>query len=123
MVPVVIFAASRFGTSAATKLRKVGAAALPVVGPAKTKFALWLASAAVRVPEEVTGEPETVKMAGMDSATLVTVPDPPPPDPITVTVPVQLTRDISPDRFIYRREYGQGGFGGVAVGRYRFVAL
>ena len=60
--------------SAATSERKVGAAAPPDVGPAKTKFAFSLTSVAVSVPLEVTGEPLTEKIEGIVSATLVTVP-------------------------------------------------
>src|SRR5689334_8785456 len=43
-VPVVTFAASKLGISAATNERKVGVAALPVVGPLKTRFAFCVAS-------------------------------------------------------------------------------
>lgn len=73
--PVVIFAASKFGISLATKALNVGAAATPDDGPANTLFATCVANVAVRVPELVTGEPETVKMEGSDKATDVTVPD------------------------------------------------
>jgi hypothetical protein len=37
-------------------------------------LAVWLARDAVSVPLDVTGEPVTVKIAGRDNATLVTVP-------------------------------------------------
>lgn len=53
-------------------MRNVGAAAAPVVGPANNVFANCVASDAVRVPVVVTGDPLTSKMAGTDSATLVT---------------------------------------------------
>jgi hypothetical protein len=48
-------------------------------GEAKNKFCDWLLSVAVRVPDVVTGLPDTVNIEGMDNPTLVTVPDPPPP--------------------------------------------
>ena len=65
------------GTSADTMARNVGVDALPVVGPAQTVFADWVASVPVSVPEEVTGEPETVMIEdGSASPTLVTVPVP-----------------------------------------------
>jgi len=61
--------------SAATSARNVGVAAAPVVGPAQTKLAVWVANVPVRVPEPVTGEPETVRMLeGSARATEVTVP-------------------------------------------------
>jgi hypothetical protein len=43
------------GRSAATKARKVGAAAEPVAGPAKTRLADWVLSEAFKVPVLVTG--------------------------------------------------------------------
>src|ERR1043166_6364545 len=54
--------------------RKVGAAALPDVGPAKTTAAFCVASVSVRLPVVVTGEFETVKIDGAVMPTLVTVP-------------------------------------------------
>ena len=62
------------GRSAAVNPRNVGAAAEPDVGPAKNKFADCVASEAVRVPAEVTGEFATVKIEGMLKPTLVTLP-------------------------------------------------
>ena len=81
-VPVVIFPASRFGTSAATSARNVGVAATPVVGPLNTVLAVCVASVPVNVPEVVTGEPLTVIIDGSDKPTLVTVP----PDPVALIV-------------------------------------
>jgi hypothetical protein len=52
----------------------VGAAAEPDAGPAKTRFAFWLAKLALSVPDEVTGDPETDKMLGRLNPTEVTVP-------------------------------------------------
>jgi hypothetical protein len=57
--------------------RNVGVAAAPLVGPANTVFADCVASDAVSVPDVVTGDPLTLKIAGIESATLVTVPPPP----------------------------------------------
>ena len=56
------------------RLRKLGVPGEPVVGPAKTLLALSLAQAPVRVPEVVTGLPDTLNSAGRLRATLVTVP-------------------------------------------------
>lgn len=64
--------------SSATAVLKVGAAAAPLVGPANKVFAACVARTAVNVPLEVTGDPETVRKAGMDNATEVTVPVPVP---------------------------------------------
>jgi hypothetical protein len=80
---VVLLSAA--GISAATNARNVGAAALPVEGPAKTVFAVSVAKVPVNVPEVVTGEPLTVKIAGRESATLVTVPLPPPQTPFVAS--------------------------------------
>ena len=77
-----IFVLARVGRSATTNARKVGAPAEPV-GEAKTRFADWLASVAVRVPDVVTGLPETLKIAGIERPTLVTVP----PVPVALNVP------------------------------------
>ena len=71
-VPVVFW--FRVGTSAATRDRNVGAAALPLEGPAKTLLADCVARTPVNVPDTVTGEPLTVIMFGKERATLVTVP-------------------------------------------------
>ena len=46
------------------------------MGEAKNKFEFWEAQAAVKVPEEVTGELVTVKSLGIESPTEVTVPAP-----------------------------------------------
>jgi len=53
-------------------VRKVGAEAPPDVGPANSVFADCVASDAVSVPVVVTGEPLTLKILGIDKATLVT---------------------------------------------------
>src|SRR2546425_9241304 len=71
------------GISAPTRARKVGAAAPPLEGPLKTVFALWLANAPVNVPEVVTGEPVTLKIAGSAKPILVTVPPPAPAAPMS----------------------------------------
>ena len=55
-------------------VRKVGAALAPDAGPTKCVFFACVASARVRVPEPVTGEPVTVKMDGAASPTDATVP-------------------------------------------------
>ncbi len=70
------------GKSAVTRLRKVGAAAAPVVGPAQMRFALCVARVSANAPEVVIGEPARLKMPGTVIATLVTVPVPPPPPPM-----------------------------------------
>lgn len=57
--------------SDATMVRNVGTPA-EAFGAAKNVFALWLASVPVSVPLDVTGEPETVKIDGNESPTLVT---------------------------------------------------
>ena len=67
------------GRSAVARLRKVGAAFEPDTGPEKIRFRVWVAKVAANVPEEVTGEPETLKMFGRVIPTEVTVP-PPEPD-------------------------------------------
>jgi hypothetical protein len=72
------FASVIAGMSANTNPRKVGAAALPVVGPLNIVFAVWFARVAVIVPLAVTGEPLTEKIFGRAKATLVTVPIPAP---------------------------------------------
>jgi hypothetical protein len=74
--------------SAIPSARKVGAAAPPDAGPAKTVFALCVASVPVSVPLVVTGDPLTVIIEGNDRATLVTVP--PPPVLAMVMVPAPL---------------------------------
>ncbi len=64
------------GMSAPAKGRNPGVAAAPVDGPAKTVFALSLASVPAKVPAPVTGVPVTLNIAGKESPTLVTVPRP-----------------------------------------------
>jgi hypothetical protein len=59
-----------------TRARKVGPAAPPLEGPAKTRFAFWFASVAVSDPVVVIGLTVTVKMLGSIRPTLVTVPEP-----------------------------------------------
>src|SRR5262245_16530378 len=76
--PDVILPASRLGMSSATRVRKVGAAAPPEDGPAKTTLALWVARLTARVPLVVIGEPVTDRNPGTIRATLVTVPVPAP---------------------------------------------
>lgn len=66
------------GKSAVTNARKVGVAALPVVGPAKTRLADCVASVTANVPVVVIGLPAIAKMLGTVMATLVTVPVPTP---------------------------------------------
>ena len=65
------------GRSAATRDRKAGVPAPPLVGPAKIVFCPVLASVAVRVPLLVTGDPDTVRIDGRERPTDVTVPVPP----------------------------------------------
>ena len=62
--------------SADDRKRKVGAAAPPLTGPAKTLLAVWVLSVTAKVPEVVTGELATVNCAGIVNPTLVTVPRP-----------------------------------------------
>jgi hypothetical protein len=65
------------GRSAGARARKVGVAAGPEPGPAKTVFGVWVRSCGASVPLEVIGEPETVGLKMMPSPvipTLVTVP-------------------------------------------------
>jgi hypothetical protein len=50
-------------------------------------LAFSFARVRARVPEEVTGEPETIKIEGADRLTEVTVPPPPPPPPPLVPSP------------------------------------
>src|SRR3989338_7801702 len=57
--------------SDATIALKDGVPATPL-GAARNVLAVWLASAPVRVPVDVTGEPETVKIFGRARPTLVT---------------------------------------------------
>lgn len=66
------------GKSASVNTRNVGAAALPLDGPAYIRFADWVDFVTPKVPVVVTGEPVTENSAGIVSPTLVTVPEPPP---------------------------------------------
>ena len=75
----------------------MGVAALPDVGPAHTAFADWVAKVPAKVPDVVTGDPDTEKMAGRVRATLETVPVPvlervPPekPSPVPMVTLVQV---------------------------------
>lgn len=69
----MIFEAVRDGMSETARALNDGAPADPV-GAANTVPAVCEAKEAVSVPVVVTGDPETVKIAGRESATLVTVP-------------------------------------------------
>jgi hypothetical protein len=71
------YVAEMSGMSAATNARKAGVATPPDVGPANTVFAVCVAREIARVPDEVTGDPDTDKNEGTVCATLVTVPEPP----------------------------------------------
>lgn len=78
------------GRSAGTIARNVGAAAEPVVGPARMVLALWLIGVATTEPEVVTavdGVAES-KIPSPVKVTLVTVPEPPPPDPRDTVAPL-----------------------------------
>jgi hypothetical protein len=61
------------GRSAAVKARKVGVAAGPEPGPAKTVLGVWVTSCGVNVPLEVMGEPETVGLKIMPSPVIPTL--------------------------------------------------
>jgi len=73
-VPVVL--AALFGISALTRALKVGVAALPVVGPAKTVFAVSVANVTANVPLLVIVEGITDRKEGTVIPTEVTVPVP-----------------------------------------------
>src|ERR1700678_2206517 len=60
--------------SATTRSLKVGVAEAPLAGPANTVLAASLTKDRARVPDVVTGLPETEKIEGAVKATLVTVP-------------------------------------------------
>ena len=67
------------GKSAGTKARKVGVAATPKPGPAKTVLAVCVSSCGASVPLEVTGELETTGLKTIPSPvipTLLTLPEP-----------------------------------------------
>jgi hypothetical protein len=71
--------ADGLGRSAPTKDLNVGCAAAPVVGPAKTLFAVCVARVSVNVPEEVTGLPDMLNIGDVlasEKETDVTVPEP-----------------------------------------------
>jgi hypothetical protein len=75
-LPVVLLEIAA-GRSAAANARKVGVAAGPEPGPAKTLLAACVRSCGARVPLEVVGEPGTAGLKMMPSPvipTLVTVP-------------------------------------------------
>ena len=78
--PEAIYIAMRhlspLGISPHWSERNVGAAGPPEAGPAKNVAADCVARLPVSVPDVVTGEPETLKIPGRESATLVTVPVP-----------------------------------------------
>ena len=61
-VPVVL--AALFGMSAETRARNVGAAAVPVVGPAQTVLAVSVERPIASVPDVVMGEPLMVNPVG-----------------------------------------------------------
>jgi hypothetical protein len=60
--------------SAVVRERNVGAAAAPLLGPAKMAFTACVVNVPVSVPLPVTGEPETVMIDGNANPTDVTVP-------------------------------------------------
>ena len=60
--------------SVAMSALKEGTAFAPDWGPAKTYVAGWADQEKPSVPLDVTGDPDTLKPAGADRATLVTVP-------------------------------------------------
>ena len=62
------------GMSAVVKARKVGAALAPLLGPAKMEFTACVVNVPESVPLPVTGEPETVMIAGNAKATELTDP-------------------------------------------------
>lgn len=83
------------GRSAVTSPRNVGAAAVdPADGPAQTVFGDCVASVAVSVPDVVTGEFDTLKMAGSDNPTLDTVPG----VNVKAVVTSELVNDKAPTR-------------------------
>jgi hypothetical protein len=89
----VKYVAEMFGMSAATRFLKVGVAAPPLVGPAKTVFAVDVFNDTANVPLPVTGDPLTAKIPGTVSPTDVTVPDPLPlakSDPLKYKLPPTL---------------------------------
>ncbi len=75
-VPVVLLEIVA-GKSAGAKARKVGVAASPEAGPAKTVWVVWVRSCGVSVPLDVIGEPETVGLNMMPSPAIPTLATPP----------------------------------------------
>ena len=104
------------GRSAATNERKAGFAALPVVGPANTRFAACVHSTMLIVPVAVIGEFVKVQYKGEVEVsfkpTLLTVPLPPPiGEPLTLKLPEILTSPtlvvpVAPPTF---KAFGFGG--------------
>ena len=80
MVPDVIASPETFpaveivGRSVSTKVRKVGAAATPEEGPAKTVLADWVDKETEIDPLAVSGDPVTLNTEGMVMPTLVNPP-------------------------------------------------
>jgi hypothetical protein len=91
----------RVGISAATINLKVGTPELPL-GAAKKVLADSELREKLRVPEEVTGLPLTVKIEGALNPTLVTVPVPPVAEMVmscpegVIVIPVPGNKVISP---------------------------
>jgi hypothetical protein len=68
------------GRSLGVSARKVGVAACPEPGPAKTVLAVWVKSCGARFPPDVIGDPETVGLKMMPSPLIPTLEtDPAPP--------------------------------------------
>jgi hypothetical protein len=78
-LPVVLLEID-VGRSAGARVRKVGVAAAPEPGPAKTVLAVWVRSWGASAPLEVTGEPETAELKMTPSPVI----------PTLVTDPVEL---------------------------------
>ena len=72
--PDVIFSAEMLGISSATSERNVGGASEPSAGPANTLPASCSLRVAARVPNEVTGDPSTLKTPSKLRPTDVTAP-------------------------------------------------
>jgi hypothetical protein len=72
------------GRSAGTKARKLGVAAAPEPGPAKTVLGVWVRSCGVSVPLEVTGEPGTVVLKMIPSPVIPTLVTDPLPEPLAL---------------------------------------
>jgi len=98
-IPVTPVVKLMGGMSAATSARNVGVPVEPF-GAAKTVFAVSDARVAVRTPDDVTGEPVTVKILG--NANPTEIPEEVPVPPLTtgnipVTPVVKLISGRSPD--------------------------